>query len=206
MPIPSPDIPAAPLVTVADFCGRLGIPVPTDGTAAFISTQAALQDASDLLRDAIGQPLNPQTSTLLVEVNDFGFALIPVSPVSAVLTVVDPNGVTLPGDGSAYQAVGQRLNIYRTYFTYNPHADLPPLFRVTVNHGWDPMPGEILRWVRMLAGAQLAAAAMGNLGMNGGVGSVAIDDGKVAFTTGPAVSIPAEHRERLRATYGGEQR
>jgi hypothetical protein len=198
--------PLPALTTAADYCARLGITVPAPSTLERIRMDDALADASDMLRDAIGQPLTPATDvTVPVEVNEYGYALIPFSPVTAVSAVVDSNGVTLPSDGTGYRVLGQRLNVYQQHFSYNPWAQLDPVFLVTCSHGWDPMPGELLRWVRMLAASQIAAASLGNLGMTGPVSSVAVDDGKVAFVTGPSLEIPAEHRERLRAIYGGEQ-
>ena len=197
-------MPALPaLATAADLAGRLTVAVPAE--PLLTGWNDALLDASNALRDAIGQPITPAVSTLSVAVNEFGFALIPVSPVVSVTAVVDPNGVTLPTDGSAFQVRGQRLNIFGPYYVSAPWGtSVDPTYHVTVSHGWSVIPGEILRWVYVLAAAQIQSVGNGNLGMNGGVTSVAIDDGKVTYADMLGM-IPERVQARLKAMYGGEQ-
>lgn len=199
--MPNAALPA--LATVGDLAGRLGLATPIDGLV--IGTwSGALLDASNELRDAIGQPITPGTATLPVPINEYGFGLIPISPVVAVSAVVDPTGFALPTDGTGYDVTDQRLTIYSRYLRENPLGPTDPTYLVTVSHGWDPIPGELLRWVYVLAAAQLGSTAHGNLGINGGVTSVTIDDGKVTYAN-LAEMIPDRVLARLRATYGGEQ-
>jgi hypothetical protein len=194
--------PLPALALAADLAERLNIAEPTGDTK--VQWDDALLDASSAVRDAIGQPITPGTSTLKVAINEYGFGLIPLSPVVAVTAVVDRNGVTLPADGTGYEVTDQRLTIFPRWATLNPWASTDPIYLVTVSHGWDPIPGEILRWVYVLAAAQIAAATHGHLGIAGGVTSVAIDDGKVTYAD-VAGMIPDRVQERLRSTYGGEQ-
>lgn len=200
---------SAPLPPLADppaLAARLQMAPPTD-PIVLASWETALADASGQVRDAVGQPLTPATSTLDVEVNCYGQGIIPLCPVQQVVTVLDPNGVTLPGDGTGYQLTGQRLMIWARYLVVNPHSRaVDPVYAVTVDHGWDPIPGELLRWVFALAAAQIASSAVGNLGIpGGGITSVAVDDGRVNFSdTAAAIAIPDKQIARLRAMYGGE--
>jgi hypothetical protein len=191
------------LATVADLADRLGLPEPTDPIVQ-VKWADALLDASSGIRDAIGQPITPGTATLPVPINEYGFGLIPISPVVGVTAVLDPTGSALPAEGTGYEVTDQRLTIYGQYLRVNPLAPTDPTYLVTVSHGWDPIPGELLRWVYVLAAAQIGSTAHGNLGINGGVESVAIDDGRVTYAN-LAEMIPDRVRARLRATYGGEQ-
>lgn len=197
----SPNQPLPALAGAAGLAERLGQAVPTGATAAMWDD--ALLDASNAVRDAVGQPITPGTSTLRVPINEYGFGLIPISPVVAVTSVADPDGVVLPGDGSGWEVTDQRLIVLPPWRA-SALPELDPLVLVTVDHGWDPIPGELLRWVYVLAAAQIANAAHGNLGVSAGVTSVAIDDGKVTYAD-VAGMIPDRVQARLRAMYGGEQ-
>jgi hypothetical protein len=199
-----PNAPLPPLAVPADLAGRLQQATPTDPVVV-AAWESALADASSDVRDAVGQPITPGTATLDVPVNQYGHGLIPMCPVTGVTAVVDPSGVTLPGDGTGYRIDGQRMFIYRRYMVGNPNdRALDPMYRVTVNHGWDPIPGELLKWVYVLAAAQLAAVGLGHLGISGGLTSVAVDDGRATFASGASVEIPDRQIARLRAMYGGE--
>lgn len=191
----APELPS--LVTADAYAGRLKLAVPTDPVVLQSWTDALL-DASGTLRDIIRQPLTPATATLQVPWNLGGFFLIPLSPVTAVTSVSNAAGVI---DPSLYKVQGQRLYVDPSVIDY---CDLgQPQLTATVEHGWDPIPREIQRWVCVLTASQLAAVARGNLGNNGGVTSVAVDDGKVTYEKA-ADQIPEAVRARLRATYGGE--
>lgn len=191
----APELPT--LVTAAAYAGRLKLAVPTDPVVLQSWTDALL-DASGTLRDVIRQPLTPATTTLPVPWNASGYFLIPLNPVTSVLSVSNAAGVV---DPSLYTVQGQRLYVDPSVIDCDGLGE--PQLTVTVQHGWDPIPREIQRWVCVLAAAQLAAVARGNLGNNGGVTSVAVDDGKVTYEKA-ADQIPAAVRDRLRATYGGE--
>lgn len=192
------------LATAGSLASRLGQALPTDPVIAQQWDDAML-DASSAVRDTIGQPLTRDSSTLEVTINEYGRGLIPISPVVEVTEVLDPQGVALPTDGSGFQVVGQRITIYRAYRIRNPFdivAD--PVYTLTVEHGWDPMPGELLRWTYVLAAAQIANAAFGSLGINGGASEIGIDDGRVKFADLQGM-IPDRVQARLKAMYGGEQ-
>lgn len=198
-----PNAPLPALAAVPDLAGRLKLPVPTDPLVVQ-EWEDALLDASSALRDAIGQPLTPATSTIPVSINLYGFGLIPICPVTAVTAVADPTGFALPTDGTGWTVEGQRLTIYSPYLIGNPRALVDPVYLVTINHGWDPMPGELLRWTYVLAAAQLANVEVGSLGVNGGASQVGIDDGSVKYSDISGM-IPERVQARMRAMYGGEQ-
>lgn len=197
--MPAPELPT--LVTADDYCGRLKIATPAVDTADRTALDAALLDASGALRSVIGQPLTPATTTLAVDWNAGGFFLIPLSPVTAVSAVSNTAGTV---DPSLYDVRGQRIYVDPSVLGgTDPRCLAVPQLTVTVVHGWDPIPRDVQRWVCVLAAAQLCAVGRGHLGSNGGLTSIAVDDGKATYVDAVDL-IPPRVKERLRADFGGE--
>ena len=183
-----------PFATVADLAGRLGVAVPTGGSAAYTQMDAALEDASNDLRGVIGQAINFGSSTVSVRATPGGYVRLPAVPAVEVESVLH--------DG---EAVGwYRLVDSATLLV---PSDYGRTLTVTYSHGWQTIPGELVKWACVLAAASIAAAKSGNLGLAGGLSSVGVDDARASWATnvgeqGEGVSLPGRVAERLRATYG----
>ena len=183
-----------PLATVADLAGRLGTTAPTDGTPAHTQMQTALADASDDLRGVIGQAITYGTSTVEVRATPGGYVRLPAVPAVEITSVLD-GGVAVDYWRQVDTATLLVPSRYGRTIT------------VTYSHGWQTIPGELVRWTCVLAAAYLAAARSGNLGLSGGLSSVGVDDARASWATnvgeqGEGVSLPPRVEARLRATYG----
>lgn len=185
---------AAPLATAADLAARLKVDTPAAGSTQRAQWDAALADASEHLRDVIGTTITQLTSTVTLDVETDGQLRLPGSPVTAVTSVTV--------DGTALAADSWRLRHGVLRFAVRRGREVT----VTYTHGWATVPGELVKWTCVLAAAELASAARGNLGMAGNVASVAVDDGRVTFHSGDqqasGVDLPERVADRLRATYG----
>lgn len=179
--------------TVADLSAALGMTAPTIGSVAYIQMTDALSDASDELRDITGQSINYGTSTVTVLATPGGIVRLPAVPAIAVASV------TVASVAADYE----RLDSASLRVPMGSSA----LVSVTYTHGWNPIPGVLRKWCKVLAAASIAAAKTGNLGLAGGIASVAVDDGRVTWATGASengtgVAIPDAVAVKLRATYG----
>lgn len=183
-----------PFATVADLSAALGITAPVDGTPAYAQMVDALADASDDLRDIIGQAINQGTSTVKVMASPGGLVRLPAVPVVEVASVTDAEGGAV--EFELIDAATLSVPVCRSVQV-----------TVTYTHGWAVVPGTLRKWCKVLAAAAIAAAKSGNLGLAGGLASVGVDDGRVTWATGAGengggVSLPEAVALRLRATYG----
>jgi hypothetical protein len=182
-----------PFATVADLSAALGIAAPAPGSVAYLQMLDALSDASDELRDITGQSINYGTSTVKVVASPGG--IVRLSAVPAVVV----ESVTVDGVAVDYEQLDSASLLVPTCNS--------ALVSVTYTHGWYPVPGVLRKWCKVLAAASIAAAKTGNLGLAGGIASVAVDDGRVTWATGAGengtgVAIPDAVAVKLRATYG----
>lgn len=182
-----------PFATVADLAGALGVAAPEAGSVQYVQMSSALSDASDDLRDIIGQAVNLGESTVTVWATPGGVVRLPSVPIVSVASVLS--------DGVAVE-----------YEVADSASLLVPTCRsmkldVTYTHGWYEVPGILRKWCKVLAAASIAAAKTGNLGLSGGLAGVSVDDGRVSWATGAGengggVSLPDAVALRLRASYG----
>lgn len=177
-------------VRADQLAATLGVDTPTGATLT--QWETALDDASGYLRTVIGQPITAGTTTLSLLTDHRGETDIWLVPVTSITSITDPDGETV--DASDWELVGQRLYLRRAHVVYT----------VTLNYGYTTVPDEIMRWTKVLANVQIQAAAQGNLGLNT-VSSVAIDDGKVTYSSAMSVALPQATAQWLKATFGGAQ-
>jgi hypothetical protein len=177
--------------TPDQLASSLGVATPTDAPVLGMWT-TALSDASDYLRTVIGQPITAGTATLDLLTNEAGEADIWLVPVTALTSVVDPDGNVVTSDD--YTLKDQRLYLRRAHTTYT----------VTLAYGYATIPAEIVRWTKILAAAQIKVAPQGSLGMSN-VASVAVDDGKVSYVDRASTTLPDVTAQWLKATFGGPQ-
>lgn len=182
-----------PFATVADLSAALKITAPVAGTAAYAQMVDALNDASDDLRDVVGQAINRGTSTITVWTPPGGVIRLPAVPVVSVASVLSA------GVAVKYELLDSSSLLVK--------PSVPLKLTVTYTHGWSPIPGIFRKWCKVLAAASMAAAGSGNLGLSGGLAGVSVDDGKVSWATaagenGGGVSLPDAVALRLRANYG----
>lgn len=186
-----------PFVTVKDLSVQLGIATPERSTITYQQMAAALAEASDDLRSVTGQALNRGTSTARVMVRPGAPTALPAVPIVSVESVTDADGNPVEFEliDSKHIEVSTRVAL-----------------RVTVayTHGWEDIPGDLKKWVKVLAAAQLSAAQTGTLGLSGGLAAIRVDDGQATFATragesGEGVEIPERVQQRLRTIYGSAQ-
>ncbi len=198
-----------PFAVPADLSTRLGI-APYTGLA-LAQVQALLGDASDHLREAIGQDISAQalTFTTTLEPSD-QWVDFPQLPCRS-LTAVSINGSAL----ADFELVDQQLYLGRGFYdnaqgfffagdaSRTRHGFVP----VTVSYaaGYTQIPSELKSWTLVLTSQALAQInALGSMG-SPGVKSEAIDDYIVGFDTGGAGAafyLPDDVRDRLRSRYG----
>lgn len=182
------------LVTVTALADRLQVAEPGADSPVGKAWAAALLDASNEIRRVIGQPITAGTATIEIDIDRHGRACIPLCPVRSLSAVTTSDDRLLEDD--QWQLRGQRFWLCSWgYYCGGP-------LTATIEYGFPEIPGDIQKYVCVLAAAQIASSARGNLGMTGGVTSVAVDDGKVVLTDAPAV-LPELVQEQLRAQYGG---
>lgn len=182
-----------PFATVADLSAALGATPPADGSVAYLQMLDALSDASDELRDITGQSINYGSSTVKVPASPGGIVRLPAVPALSV------ESVTVDGAAVDYEQLDSASLLVP--------ACRSQMVTVSYTHGWYPIPGMLRKWCKVLAAASIAAAKTGNLGLAGGIASVAVDDGRVTWATGAGesgtgVAIPDAVAVKLRATYG----
>lgn len=181
--------------TVESLFVRLKLPTPEAGTLAYQHADAALEDATEAMRDLIGQRLTADTTTITETVPVGGVINMPVVPVTAL------RSVTLARGGAHVSA---RLENSKQVKVFG-HDGLR--VKIECDYGWDPIPRIIARWTRVLAAASMVAAKTGNLGLSGGIAGVGADDARVTFATnrgeqGQGLEVPEATATSLRATYG----
>jgi hypothetical protein len=182
-----------PFATVADLSASLGVAEPATNSVAYSQMESALADASDDLRDIIGQSVNIGTSTVKVVASPGGIVRLPAVPAVSVASV------TLDGSAVEFEQLDSA--------SLSVPACRSALVSVTYTHGWADVPGVLRKWCKLLAAASIVAAKSGNLGLAGGLSSVGVDDGRVTWATaagenGAGVTIPEPVAVKLRATYG----
>jgi hypothetical protein len=182
-----------PFATVADLSAALGLEPPAYDSVAYLQMADALSDASDDLRDITGQSINPGISTVKVLASPGGIVRLPAVPAVSVASV------TVDGEAVEYEQIDSASLLVPAYGSV--------FVSVTYTHGWVTIPGALRKWCKVLAAATIAAAKTGNLGLAGGIASVAVDDGRVTWATGASengtgVAIPDAVAVKLRATYG----
>lgn len=182
----------ADFATADDLASSLGVDVPTDGLVLG-RWMDALADASGYLRTLIGQPIEAGTAELDLLTDSSGEADIWLVPVTGI-TSITALDTSLTVDTDRWTLKDQRL--------YLPRGNT--VYRVVLSYGYDPIPAEIVRWTKVLAATQVQVAPGGSLGLSN-VASVAVDDGKVTYTDGMAVTIPDSTAQWLKATFGGPQ-
>ncbi len=182
-----------PLATPADLATR-GVDVTNTDLALEM-----LAAASDAVRDAAGAPISRVTSTATLEGGRERRLRLPAGPVHEVTAVLlDGEPVTdwRLVSGSLWRASGwARLE--------------PVLVDVTYDHGYDPVPADIVELVCDFATAGILNAGTGShAGLTGD--SERIDDyshwrqfaaGDEA--TASAMEVPAGTRAMLRRRFGG---
>lgn len=182
-----------PFATVADLAAAMGVAAPAVGSVSYLQMLDALSDASDDLRDVVGQAINTGTSVVTVWAKPGGVVRLPAVPIVSVASVLTD------GEAVEYEILdSSSLSVV---------TSAPRKLTITYTHGWQVVPGIFRKWCKVLAAASLAAAKSGNLGLSGGLAGVSVDDGKVSWATavgenGGGVSLPDPVALRLRANYG----
>jgi len=172
--------------TVDDLRDR-GLTVSVDDETA---ATAILGDAAAYLRSVIGSDVYPQqTSTLtLHQYAGDEWLTIPVAPVISITsTTVDGKSVDLTPIDGAVRVCG------------------PADVTLTVVHGYDTAPADLVAWNCVVASQVLKTVTeMGQLGA-GEVTSFGIDDYRKGFKQGSdvgAFSLPQRVIDGLRSRYG----
>ena len=178
--------------TVDQLASSLGIDTPDD-PLIFARWSDALSDASGYLRTVIGQPITAGSAILDLWTDQNGETDIWLVPVTSITSITDlDQNVVLTSD--RWNLVDQRLYLPRACVKY----------RVALDHGYEEIPAELVRWTKVLAATQIQVAAGGTLGLNH-VTSVAVDDGKVTYADAMSVALPDSTAQWLKATFGGPQ-
>jgi hypothetical protein len=181
--------------TVSTLFVRLGRTTPAASDPAYKQAAAALEDASNQLRDIIGQNITAGTTTITETVPLGGLINMPVVPVRSIASVVDHDS----GESISYSL--ENTKQLMVFGRENCRVD------ITCDYGWPTVPPVLANWSRVLAAASMLAADAGNLGLSGGLSGVGADDSRVSFATnvgeqGQGVSVPEGVAYQLRATYG----
>jgi hypothetical protein len=182
----------APLAAAADLSAR-GITIPPGA-----DVDALLAAASDSVRAAAGCPITRVTSTVTVGAPDGQWLTLP-GPVHSVDDVsVDGAEVTSWRlvDGSLWLREGWRS-----------HCS-PGVVTVTLTHGYDPVPADIVDLVCSLVASGASAVEAGEYESTAGLQSVKIDDYSETYETGSnavtgRMELPKVTREWLRQRFAG---
>ena len=183
----------ASLATTADLSARK-IKV-TD--AALVAS--VLDSASAAVRDAAGVAITRQSTTINLTGSPEKWLPIPLAPVRGV-SAVSIDGETVTDyrlrDGRMWRLAGWG-NWYE-----------PSDVQVTVDHGVDVVPADIVDLVCTLVAAGVVAATEGAYDPRRGISSERVDDYQVSFTRGPdevvgVMVLPERTRAWLRQRFGG---
>lgn len=180
------------LATVTDLSAR-GIDTTNTTRVA-----ALLASASQTIRDAAGVPISKTTSTISLAGSTEQWLRLPASPVHSVgVITLDDATVTdaLLREGSLWRARGWQDGL------------TPSLITLTLTHGYDPVPADIIDLCCSLVAAGLAAAEDGYDPLRG-LTSLSIDDYREGYTQGEnevltPMELPTRTRDWLRQRFGG---
>lgn len=181
-----------PLATVADL-SALGI--DTTDTALVGSLLASVSAA---VREAAGVMISRATSTIRLEGTREQWLALPGAPVVAV-TAVELDGTAV----NDHRVVGGRL--WRPGGWQSTYA--PSEVRVTLTHGYDPVPADIVKMVCTFVAAGVHEVTEG-IGSNRGKSSERADDYQISFTRGEdeivdMTELPQRTKDALRARFSG---
>lgn len=198
---------ATPFATTADLTSRGYAYTVTDSVAG-----AALEDASDSLRDEIGWQVYPVAQASISYLNgqhscrayEMEHVHLPGQPITGI-TSVTMVGQTV--DPSYYELVDDVLIVGAAYWYYvqnvGPHW-LPVPIVITYQVGYATPPAELVRWTCVIAKQWLDQAEQ-NLSPGATPAALSVDDFRVQFSAQQqAGDLPVPERvlERLRNRYG----
>lgn len=183
----------ASFATVDDLAARFAV---TYTATERSQAQVHLDDATAWLQAELGQLITAGTATYTTRVRCNPIRL-PQQPVLEVTTVLIDGVAT-----TDFDFIDQELHLPQQWETDDygiPFMDVT----ITFDYGYASVPSDLKAWCCVLASQSLDAAAGGTLGAPR-VRSEQIDDYSVTYVTdgSPAMSLPAEALERLRARYG----
>lgn len=186
---------APPLATAADLDAR-GISYTPAQADAFLAA------ASEAVRDAAGYVISRTVSTVTFEAPSgpwlpLSWPVVSVASVSVDGTVVDDWRLV---DGRLWRQVGWRADRHE-----------PSVVSVTLTHGYDPVPADIVDLVCAMVGSAVAASADGYQSTSGLQSRTRqVDDYRETDTyeTGAAgvsgrMELPAPTRDWLRRRFSG---
>ncbi|WP_104086561.1 hypothetical protein [Arthrobacter sp. GMC3] len=153
------------------------------------SVEAALEDASDYLRDLIGQHVYPrQTATFRTRVRAGDFLELPQQPVATV------DKVTIDGAEMTVDYADGGFYVHST-----------GIAEVTFTYGYTKAPGALPLWTCVLASQAIELVeTLGTLG-TGGLSSTGVDDFRRAWADAGAnagYALPQRQEDRLVQRYG----
>lgn len=180
------------LATVEDLTAR-GIDTTNEELA-----QTLLDSVSDAVRDAAGSPIAKTTSTITLLTEPSRRIELPVRPVHAV-TSVKLDGILLA------DCFLRGTSLWRET-PWQERGEIPHELTVTVEHGYDPVPEDVVNLICMFVAAGLASAEGGFEGHRG-VQSVRLDDFSETYFGGVAelvdpTEIPDRTKAALRKRFG----
>lgn len=181
-----------PLATVADMEARGVVVDPSEVT--IVNTY--LDVASSVVRDAAGCPISEELSTILLEGQRGARLFLPGQPVTSV-TDVSVDGVALAA--TDYRLTNGALWRDRGW----TGCEAPTIVELTMTHGLDPVPSDIVDMVCRMAAQALVAYRGGDVAPRP-VESERIGDYAVTYTdaeTGTFVLTDFQ-RNRLAARFG----
>lgn len=188
----------SPLAVVTDLPASVDV-----SDAEQVATSLAA--ASDAVRDAAGCPISRATSTVALMGSRDRWLTLPGGPVVSVSAVLLDGAVVTDfvlREGRLWRSYGWQSGL----LVDNPY-DAPSEVTVTMVHGLLEVPADIIALVASLAAADINAAAEG-YESKAGIASEAIDDYRVAYTSGEnvqsfTVELPERTRAWLRQRFGG---
>lgn len=187
-----------PLASLDDLAD-LGIEV-TDANVA----ESLLASVSSEVRAAAGVPITRTTSTVLLETYPSRRITLPGAPVRSVESV-ELDGTPLVEGRDFVVRSGALWRVGRT--VWQTIGELPGELEVTYEHGFDVVPGDIVRTVCLYVAAGLNAAEEG-FESTRGLQYMSVDDFREGYATGDnEVVDPAGLTDRtkadLAARFGG---
>ncbi len=180
------------LATTADLQAR-GI-----ATTDIAGVEALLDSASEAIRDAAGSIISRAESTIKLSGTGDYWLTVPLSPIHAVTAVAIDGGTVSDfrlREGRLWRASGWQV------------TPEPPEVTLTVDHGFDEVPADIIDLCCSLVAAGLAAKE-GGYDPERGLSSMSIDDYREGYTKGDdeilnPLELPQRTREWLRQRFGG---
>lgn len=182
-----------PLAIQADLSDRR-ITVPGG-----VDVQVLLRSASSAIRDAAGSSISRSTTTVKLPGSSEQWLAVPLQPANAVTDVeIDGTAVT------DFTFMGDRL--WRASGWRNGYA--PVLVELTVDHGYDAVPDDIVDLCCSLVAASIAAMEDG-YDPKRGLANVRIDDYSEGYFKGEdevvnPLDLPERTRAWLRSRFGSQ--